>query len=558
MQYKTLLVTECGVSFVLLLSALKFWELENENDHFNMFLILFLAECCIFLINPSFLIFLTGFLKMLFYFYYILKIRNYDIGLLNPKRLLILVTPSLCFALLLFYTFPRFTQGFINTNDLQYLMSGGSSQLRFNELGPLNLSKDPIFVVTGLEKSSLNFSLLYWKSSVFWQISNSYMSSSNLNLKKENFPANKDFKYQYDVNVSQNLKEFLPVIDGTSIINKSSLPYNSYEDGSFKLKSISRGKLDYSASSNYGDRIQLFNKLIERKSLHLNTKRIDEITKIYLTPEALLLDDNQRLSQLKSVFKNRGFSYSLSPPAYENLEDFLVSGQSGYCTHFAFSFAYLARLYKIPSRVVMGYLGGEVNPYDNSLVIRELDGHAWTEVYLKSKGWVRVDPTSMVAPDRLRMSASDFNNSLEPYYSFFNIKITKDAFNFKILQNASFLISSLNSKLSSSIINFDREKQLQVLKSLSPKNLPIGWVFVVSLIFSLSAFFLIFYFIGRPNIHPAEKRYRNLLRKMRQLGLEKNESETASQFIERCKRLHPKETPLLESELELYIDTFYK
>ena len=52
-HFKPLLVTECGVAFVLILSALKFWELDEERDHFNMFLILSLSECSIFLLNTG-------------------------------------------------------------------------------------------------------------------------------------------------------------------------------------------------------------------------------------------------------------------------------------------------------------------------------------------------------------------------------------------------------------------------------------------------------------------------------------------------------------------------
>lgn len=557
MQFKTLLVTECGVSFVIFLSSLKFWELDSENDHFNMFLILFLAECSLFLITPSFLMFFLGLLKMLFYFYYILKIRNYDIGLLNPKRLLILVTPSVIFALLLFYTFPRFTQGFMNSNDMQYLLSGGISQMEFSQLGPINLSKDPVFKVYGLVESNLNTSLLYWKSSVFWQISNSKINTANVNLKNQ-IPSSQTFKYKYNVTVSQSLKEYLPVLDSTGNIETSSLPFNRYDDGSFRLKTISRGTLEYRARSNYGDRVQNFNSLIERKALRLDSRRIKKISEVYHVPENLETEDEIRLAQLKESFKSREFEYSTTPPIYDNIEDFILNGKKGYCTHFAFTFAYLARIYKIPSRVVMGYLGGELNPYDQSIIVRELDGHAWSEVYIKKKGWVRIDPTSFVAPERLKMSATDFNNSLEPYFSFLNINVAKNNFNFKIISNASLWISSLNGRLSGSMINFDREKQLQLLRSITPNNFPIGWVFVTSLILCLALFSLIFYFLGRPKVDVHEKRYLKLLKKMKSLGLEKHTSETATQFIERCKLEIPNEQLNLDKELELYVNSFYK
>jgi hypothetical protein len=60
----------------------------------------------------------------------------------------------------------------------------------------------------------------------------------------------------------------------------------------------------------------------------------------------------------------------------------------------------------IPARVVTGYLGGEINPYNQTLIVKQSDAHAWTEVYLPQSGWVRIDPTSAVAPTRIERGLS--------------------------------------------------------------------------------------------------------------------------------------------------------
>ena len=54
----------------------------------------------------------------------------------------------------------------------------------------------------------------------------------------------------------------------------------------------------------------------------------------------------------------------------------------------------------IPARIVTGYQGGEINGVDGFWTIRQSDAHAWAEVWLAGQGWVRVDPTSAVAPGR--------------------------------------------------------------------------------------------------------------------------------------------------------------
>ena len=56
----------------------------------------------------------------------------------------------------------------------------------------------------------------------------------------------------------------------------------------------------------------------------------------------------------------------------------------------------------VPARVVTGYLGGEWNPVGGYLIVRQSEAHAWTEVWLDGQGWTRIDPTAVVAPERLQ------------------------------------------------------------------------------------------------------------------------------------------------------------
>ena len=39
--------------------------------------------------------------------------------------------------------------------------------------------------------------------------------------------------------------------------------------------------------------------------------------------------------------------------------------------------------------------------------IRQRDAHAWAEVWIATEGWVRVDPTAAVAPDRIENGAAE-------------------------------------------------------------------------------------------------------------------------------------------------------
>lgn len=102
-------------------------------------------------------------------------------------------------------------------------------------------------------------------------------------------------------------------------------------------------------------------------------------------------------------FHEQPFVYTLSPPVYPDspIERFLFEERRGFCEHYATSFVYLMRVAGIPARVVTGYQGGVYNPVGGFLEVRQADAHAWTEVWLGARGWMRIDPTAAVHPLRI-------------------------------------------------------------------------------------------------------------------------------------------------------------
>jgi transglutaminase-like putative cysteine protease len=114
-------------------------------------------------------------------------------------------------------------------------------------------------------------------------------------------------------------------------------------------------------------------------------------------------DDREYVAAMLEHFRREGFQYSLEPPrtSIDSVDDFLFDNKLGFCGHFASAFATVMRSGGVPARVVTGYLGGEWNPIGGYFIVRHSDAHAWTEVWLAGRGWVRVDPTGVVAPERL-------------------------------------------------------------------------------------------------------------------------------------------------------------
>ena len=95
--------------------------------------------------------------------------------------------------------------------------------------------------------------------------------------------------------------------------------------------------------------------------------------------------------------------YTLNPPLLgtDMVDEFLFDSKRGFCEHFAAAFVFTLRAAGVPARVVAGYQGGEINPVDGYLEVRQYDAHAWTEVWIAGRGWVRIDPTAISAPSRI-------------------------------------------------------------------------------------------------------------------------------------------------------------
>jgi transglutaminase-like putative cysteine protease len=174
-----------------------------------------------------------------------------------------------------------------------------------------------------------------------------------------------------------------------------------------------------------------------------------------------------------------GFAYSLTPEQLGSnpVDDFLFNTRSGFCGHYASAFATLMRAAGVPARVVTGYLGGEWNPIGGYFIVHQSDAHAWTEVWLAGRGWTRVDPTAVVAPERLNRGVYD----LLP-----DSQSTGE----RLLHSWAFLMQleqrwdAANAWWNTRVLRFDDVAQLKLLERLgvrSPDILYLGWGFMAAL-----------------------------------------------------------------------------
>jgi transglutaminase-like putative cysteine protease len=167
------------------------------------------------------------------------------------------------------------------------------------------------------------------------------------------------------------------------------------------------------------------------------------------------------VEQILAWFTEGEFTYTLQPPLLDesSIDFFLFDTRKGFCEHFAGAFVFLARATGIPARVVTGYQGGRVNPVNGALTVRQSDAHAWTEVWFAGSGWVRVDPTALIAPQRIE---EGLGNSLsESELLPFMLQPR-----FRLLRQLRDRWETIAAKWSRLVISYDNRQQRNLLDAL--------------------------------------------------------------------------------------------
>ena len=163
-----------------------------------------------------------------------------------------------------------------------------------------------------------------------------------------------------------------------------------------------------------------------------------------------------------------GFTYTLEPGPYRDdaIDEFWLDRKLGFCEHFAASFVVIMRAMDVPARIVTGYQGADPQPVDGWFVVRQSNAHAWAEVWLAGQGWVRVDPTAAVAPDRVRLG-----RSLSAPQGL--VMGTLNAVNPAFVSQLRGLWEGIDNQWNQWVLNYSRRQQFDLLASLGVKA--PGW-----------------------------------------------------------------------------------
>jgi transglutaminase-like putative cysteine protease len=296
-----------------------------------------------------------------------------------------------------------------------------------------------------------------------------------------------------------------------------------------------------------------------------------------LAVEAQAMPESNRLPSyadrlafhVEEWFDQQGFRYTKSPGAMKSrngsqqLAEFLFEKKVGFCEHYAAAFATLMRAAGVPARVTVGFLGASKNMYSDYYLVRDLDAHAWAEIWREDEtkkgigSWVRVDPTALIAPLRLQMGG-DFNLLDSAFYrkdlSQTEAELSLHLRNSRWFHKASMAWDALQMKWISFLNDFDFDFQKSFLEALGLKNVTRWFLFGVAAL-GITVFAIVFSIVLRRRAHkvdPVVTSWRRLCKKLDRAGLKKELNEGPIDFTARAAEKFPGEAERLRVIGEQY------
>lgn len=239
-------------------------------------------------------------------------------------------------------------------------------------------------------------------------------------------------------------------------------------------------------------------------------------------------------------FRQEPFVYTLRPTPISDdnfVDAFLFDTRRGFCEHFAYSFTVMMRQAGIPARIVAGYQGGEINPVNGTVVVRQLDAHAWAEVWLAGEGWLRVDPTGAVSPDRIEIGLAGTLRDDEGFLAGSPMSAIRFA-NLGVVSWLRMQYDAMAWRWQSWVVGFGADNQMDVLERLlgevTPWRLLLFFVGGCAVVLTPGAWLLFRPRRGERR-HPAEREFIKLCQQLAKQGVVRARGEPPRLFIDRAK-----------------------
>ncbi len=472
--HKTLLGRDAGVTFIVVLLALKTLELRAQRDAFVVFFLGFFTLLSNFFFSQSLLLALTmlvGLLGLL------TALVNSHMPVGKPPLARAALTAGwMCLLgapimVVLFLLFPRVAPLWGVPSDAMSGRSGLSGSMQVGTMASLALD-DSVAMRVRFMGTLPAQSEMYFRGPVFssfdgreWRaLRSNFPESLQLaaNLRVQGEPIN------YQVTLVGNNHPWILVLDAAPDAPKI-MGYSA----------TLNPDLQWLADKPFPDLVR-YNATSYTRFAHGPTRAVTGLQD-YLdlppnyNPRTLQLAADMRrdpllasadaaslVNNVMQRLRTGGYTYTLEPGVYgrNTADEFWFDKKEGFCEHIASSFVLLMRALDVPARVVTGYQGGEINGVDGYWTVRQSDAHAWAEVWMAGSGWVRVDPTSAVAPGR----TGSFARLQAPRNAV--TEALSGAISPQMAQGLRALWDAANNRWNQWVLNYSQNRQFELLRNL--------------------------------------------------------------------------------------------
>lgn len=481
---------------------------------------------------------------------------SHSAAMIRSSRMLLQALPL---AVLLFLFVPRLPGQFWVLPSRGAATSGLSETMSPGDVSNLSLSSEVAFRVE-FEGTPPPASQRYWRAVVL----HDFDGRTWRRQRSEMFAPQKviagDKTYRYRMLMEPSNQRWVPVLDVPlqSDLRRSFITSDMQLLSFMPVTKLIAVKVVAATDYQLGER------------LSTSMARIDTLLPGALNPRARAMaeqlraqlgakrgDDAGYVNAVLRQFRQQAFYYTLEPPLLgaHTVDDFLFNTRRGFCEHFASAFTFLMRAGGVPARVVTGYQGGEINPVNNYLVVRQSDAHAWSEVWLEGRGWVRVDPTAAIAPQRVErgLESAIAESEMLPGRT-----LRRSPWMYPLRQNW----DAVNTFWKSHIVNFDSEDQRSVMNALGIKNADwrtLGMALLIALVgFFLSMMAWLTWRYRPRRSDPAVEAYAELKRKLAKAGIVCAPHEGPVDFLSRAAQAKPELSSQLQQLRDVYIALRYE
>jgi transglutaminase-like putative cysteine protease len=540
LQFHTFNGLPAGTALLALVAGLKLLETQTQRDIYVITLIIYFVSVSALLESVSFLLlaYLIGVCWLttatLLRLTATLPVPDWRRGLRYAARVL---SQALPLALVLWLLFPRFAGPLWHIpDDGRSAESGLSDTMSPGDIDQLALSDDVAFRVR-FEAATPPPQELYWRGPVLHDFDGrtwrrAYPSSSNAPPLQPQGPA-----YRYTVSLEPHQHTWIFALDWPS---QWDLP-SGFLTSDYTLVQRDRVSRPIEVSATSYTRVQSsqpLSPLMRKRDTRLPPKRNPRALQLAQTLRDAHPDDADYIRAVLGMFTQQPFYYTLTPPklAGNSVDEFLFDTKRGFCEHYASAFAMLMRAAGIPARVVTGYQGGTFNRFAGYWILRQSDAHAWDEVWIDGRGWVRVDPTSAIAPGRVEQGPDGAMSADEPLARRWQRRIPW-------LADTRLRLDALRQIWRERILFFDQDSQQKLLEWLRIPE-PDGQKLVMLLAAALTVVLCWLTWQVRREADPTRKElliraYARLCAKLAAVGLPRMAHEGAEDYAVRIAQRRP-------------------